>query len=110
MHLNRLGFKQDKQTTINEDNQGCIALSKYLTRTKHIDIKHHFIRDQVTANQIDLLYCASHKLAANIIQSQYQKKQFERFRSRMQVTDLAGKTYEQWTVYIRITIIGEWEY
>ena len=88
--LNSLGFKQGKPTTINEDNQGCIALSKnpkYHARTKHIDIKHHFIRDLVTANQIDLSYCASHKMVADIMTKPLPKEQFERFRNRMQVTN-----------------------
>ena len=32
-----------------EDNQGCIAMSKNTEckRVKHIDIKHHFIRDHI---------------------------------------------------------------
>ena len=41
----------DKPVTLNCDNQGAIALSKdnkFHTRTKHIDIRCHFIREAVT--------------------------------------------------------------
>ena len=36
--------------TINADNQGAIALSKdpkYYSRTKHIDVQWHFVREKV---------------------------------------------------------------
>ena len=45
-----LNFVQDKPTIVQEDNQGTIAMSKnpkYHGRTKHIYVKHHFIRDKV---------------------------------------------------------------
>ena len=86
--LQSLGFEQKKATVIQEDNQGCIALSKnpkFHARTKHIDIKHHYIRDLVTTNQIDLSYCASHKMVADVLTKPLPKEQFERFRNRMQV-------------------------
>ena len=45
--LSSLGFSQ-KPTILYEDNQGAIALSKNPkshSRTKHIDIRYHFIRE-----------------------------------------------------------------
>ena len=44
-------------TVIHSDSQGSIALSKnpeHHARSKHIDIRHHFIREQVAANHISL--------------------------------------------------------
>ena len=44
--LDDMGFKQDNAITIFEDNQGAIALAKNPThhsRTKHIDIKYHYV-------------------------------------------------------------------
>jgi len=39
-----------KPTPLYEDNQGAIALSvnnQFHTRSKHIDIKYHYVREQV---------------------------------------------------------------
>ena len=58
--LSEFGIKKTRPTTILEDNQGCIALAKNPTshaRTKHIDIRHHFIRETLEAGQIKLDYC-----------------------------------------------------
>ena len=55
-----LNIRQTKPTTIREDNQGAIAMTKNPVghkRTKHIDIKHHFIREAVSAGTIALEYC-----------------------------------------------------
>ena len=41
------------------DNQGSIALAHnpvFHARTKHIDIQHHYIRDEVAVGKIDLQY------------------------------------------------------
>ncbi|KAE9181472.1 hypothetical protein PF005_g22874 [Phytophthora fragariae] len=42
---------------IYEDNQGAMALAKnvgYQARTKHIDIRYHFIRDKVVSNEVEM--------------------------------------------------------
>lgn len=46
----------DEAVTIFEDNQGCIAMANNLEskRSKHIDIKHHFIRDHVMNGVIQI--------------------------------------------------------
>ena len=48
--LNSLEIKQSQPAKLYEDNQGSIALSKNPhnhSRTKHIDVKYHFIRETV---------------------------------------------------------------
>lgn len=55
--LAELTFTQDGPTTINADNQSAIALSKdnvNHSRSKHIDIRHHFIRECILADTISL--------------------------------------------------------
>ncbi|KAG2783085.1 hypothetical protein PC129_g24434 [Phytophthora cactorum] len=46
--------------TVNyEDNQGAMALAKnvgYQARTKHFDIRYHFIREKVASGEIELEY------------------------------------------------------
>ena len=57
--LHELGVARHPTTVIYSDSQGSIALSKnpeHHARSKHIDIRHHFIREQVAANRISLQY------------------------------------------------------
>jgi len=57
-------------STLNADNQGAIALARnpeYHTRTKHIDIEYHFIRNLVTTDQIRLQFCPSTDMIADIM-------------------------------------------
>ena len=58
-----------RETTILEDNQSTICLAKNQQvhgRTKHIDIKYHFIHDLVDAGRIKLTYCDSEDMVADI--------------------------------------------
>jgi hypothetical protein len=54
--LEDLGFSQVSTTTLHTDNLGCIALTNGTvthSRAKHIDIRHPFIREQVTNSEIN---------------------------------------------------------
>ncbi|KAG2975600.1 hypothetical protein PC128_g25950 [Phytophthora cactorum] len=54
-----IGSEQDGGTVIYEDNQGAMALTKnvgYQDRTKHIDIRIHFILEKVTSGEVELEY------------------------------------------------------
>ena len=62
--------KLAKATKIYEDNQAAISISKnhqYHGRAKHIDVKFHFVREQVTENHIELIYCKSEDMVADIL-------------------------------------------
>ncbi|KAE9286444.1 hypothetical protein PF008_g26661 [Phytophthora fragariae] len=57
--LKDIGAEQVGATVIYEDNQGAMALAKnvgYQARTKHIDIRYHFIREKVVSNEVELEY------------------------------------------------------
>ena len=69
--------KSIRETTILEDNQSTICLAKNHGRTKHIDIKYHFIRDLVEAGRIKLTYCASEDMVADMLTKGLPIKQFE---------------------------------
>ena len=48
-------------TVIKEDNQGIIAVAKNPishARTKHIDIKFHFVRETLQDELIEIVYCS----------------------------------------------------
>ena len=60
--LESIGLKQHIATTINEDNQSTISLvknPKQQTRTKHIDIKYHYVRETVERNCVNVKYCCT---------------------------------------------------
>ncbi|KAE9235367.1 Retrovirus-related Pol polyprotein from transposon TNT 1-94 [Phytophthora fragariae] len=57
--LKDIGAEQVGATVIYEDNQGAMALAKnvgYQARTKHIDIRYHFIREKVVSTEVELEY------------------------------------------------------
>jgi hypothetical protein len=54
------------------DNQGAIALAhadvgQYHSRTKHIDIRYHFIRQNIQDGFISLQYCPTEEMVADIL-------------------------------------------
>lgn len=58
--LKDLGVPVQKPVTINEDNQGAIRMAADQTkRSKHIDVRYHFIRDKMEEKFIDLKYIDS---------------------------------------------------
>ena len=75
--------KRVQETTIFEDNQSTICLAKNQHmhgRTKHVDIKYHFIRDLVEAKRVKLVYCASENMIADMLTKGLPIKQFEKLR------------------------------
>jgi hypothetical protein len=67
--LLELGFPQ-QITTIFEDNQSTIALAKnpvHHQRTKHIDVRHHFVREQVEIGSIQLEYIPTTDMIADAL-------------------------------------------
>ena len=81
-----LRVSQVKPTVIREDNQGAIAMAKNPVghkRTKHIDIKHHFVREAVDAGTITLEYCETKQMLADILTKPLPKPQFEMLRGKL---------------------------
>jgi len=49
-------------------------------RTKHIDVRHHFLRDNVEKGLISMNFCASNKQIDDIFNKALSREQFERNR------------------------------
>jgi hypothetical protein len=80
--LCELGLRQDS-VTINIDNKGAIDYAKnaqFSQRTKHINIKHHFIRDHIEKGTIILAHVASGENIADILTKSLDKGRFEKLR------------------------------
>jgi kynurenine formamidase len=58
----QLGIPYSRATTLNVDNQGTINYSINTinhSRTKHIDIQHHFVCEKLVSNEIEIQYCTT---------------------------------------------------
>jgi len=68
--LEDVGLVQEQAMRILCDNQGCIALAKNPThhsRTKHIDVQHHFIREKMENGVISMEYCPTELMLADAL-------------------------------------------
>ncbi|KAG0563116.1 hypothetical protein M758_8G005100 [Ceratodon purpureus] len=81
-----VGCVQVDATTIMCDNQGCIALAKNPThhsRTKHIDVQHHFIREKLESSEISLRYCPTEDMVADVLTKALAKERHHRLAKAM---------------------------
>jgi hypothetical protein len=84
--LTDLGVAQTGPTPIAEDNQGAIKLSLNdvnHSRTKHIDIRHHFVRERSQAGDIELVACATKDMAADMLTKGVGRRKQTAFRYDM---------------------------
>ena len=89
--LEDVGEKQGDATPILCDNQSAIAMTKnpvYHSRTKHIAIKHHFIREVVEDEEIQLKYIKTEEQVADIFTKALPKDKFHFLREMMGVQQM----------------------
>ncbi|KAK3876705.1 hypothetical protein Pcinc_018517 [Petrolisthes cinctipes] len=69
-----------------EDNQSTIAMSKnpqFHGKTKHIDIKFHYVLEKCNENVIQLVYCPTNDMIADIFTKGLNKDKFKRLREML---------------------------
>ena len=54
-------------------------------RSKHIEIKYHYIRDMVQRGAVKLLYVATEEHIADVLTKPLARRKFEYFRERLGV-------------------------
>lgn len=77
--IRELGVDADK-LKLSSDNLGAQMLASNLvfhTRTKHIDIRHHFVRDIVETGSVRLEYLASEEMPADVLTKALSKPKHE---------------------------------
>ena len=82
--LSDMLFCTKEPVTIFADNQGAISLSKnpvHHQRSKHIDIRFHFIRDEVQKGSVEIFYVPSEDNMADIFTKPASKFKFSKFSS-----------------------------
>ena len=84
--LSGLEVAELEPTTIMEDNQGTIAIAKNPvahSRTKHIDIRYHYVREAVQEGAVSLEYCPTEDMTADLLTKPLPRGRFEALRSAM---------------------------
>uniref|UniRef100_A0AAV1VAR2 Reverse transcriptase Ty1/copia-type domain-containing protein n=1 Tax=Peronospora matthiolae TaxID=2874970 RepID=A0AAV1VAR2_9STRA len=92
--LGELGeMTSDEAIKMYEDNQGSIALAKnpeFHKRTKHIDIRYHFVREKVESGEVVLEYCPTQDMLADMMTKPIAAVQFENIRDRLGIQGAAA--------------------
>jgi hypothetical protein len=71
---------------INGDNQGAISLVKnpiISNRSKHIDVKHHFVREKYVAKSINVSHVGTDRNVADLFTKPITKNKLIRFRKML---------------------------
>lgn len=69
-----------------EDNQSAIRVSKnpeFHKRLKHVDIKHHFVKEKIKENVINVTYVNTNQQVADILTKPLGKVQFIKLRNSL---------------------------
>lgn len=68
-----------------EDNQSCVHISNTLEtkRTKHIDVKFHFVKDLVSKGKFLLKYVPTEHQTADVLTKALNVVKFTKFRKDM---------------------------
>ena len=78
-------------TIVYEDNQSAIAMAQstqFHGRAKHIDIRYRFVREQVIAGTIELKYCRSDLMVADMLTKGLPCPSFEKLRTIAGITSI----------------------
>jgi hypothetical protein len=75
-------------TLIHCDNQSCVKLSEnpiFHDKSKHIEIKYHYIRDMVQREAVELQYISTDAQIADILTKPLSRVKYEYFRDKLGV-------------------------
>ena len=75
------------------DAQGALDLAtnaRFSQKTKHIDIRHHFIRDHINTKDIELKHIPTIEMTADILTKPLERPAFELLRSKLSIISLTN--------------------
>ena len=90
--LQDLHQQQIDPTVIQEDNQAAIVFTQNPQshgKMKHIDIKYHFVREKVQDNTVQLHYCPTSDMVADVLTKGLSSEKFSRLRQLSGVRDMS---------------------
>ncbi|CAM8944652.1 unnamed protein product [Rhodiola kirilowii] len=78
-----IGCKYTRGITIYCDNSSTIKLSKnsVMHRSRHIDVRFHFLREKVQDGVIEMVYCGTKEQIADVMTKPLSIELFEKFRA-----------------------------
>ena len=85
--LHGLGLKSNTISKIYEDNEGCKLLSEHPVhhqRTKHIDIRHHFIRYHIQNKEVEIKSISTNYMIADMLTKSLNRVKFN------EIVEMAG--------------------
>ena len=75
---------------IHYDNQSCVQMSVnhvFQNKSKHIEIRYHFIRDMVQKGAVELQYVSTFDQTADVLTKPLPRMEFEYFHRRLGVEE-----------------------
>ena len=81
-----LGVQDQGPISINVDNDAAMMFPQsvmFHARSKHIDIRYHFVRERVASNEVKLNHCASEDNLADIFTKPLLRPLFEKLRNQI---------------------------
>ena len=82
-----LGFPQSEPAYLYLDNKSAIDLaensSQFHPRSKHIDIRYHFIAEKVKSGAIKVMWCPTDSMTADILTKPLPREKFTKFIGEM---------------------------
>ena len=87
--LGELGCSNETPTDLFSDNQSAMALAKnpvYHARAKHIDIRHHFVREAIQDKIIWVQYIPTTEMTADSLTKALGREKHEKCTTRMGMT------------------------
>ena len=88
-----MGMHVDRGVVIYCDNLSSIQLARnpvFHARTKHIEVHYHFVREQVLAGDIDLVYVGTEEQVADIFTKALGAEKLRRFRTMLGLLEMSS--------------------
>ena len=88
-----IGFDPEHELSIKCDNKQTIDLltneeSRFKTKLRHIDIHHHWLRQEVQANRVNIEWCPTAKMPADGFTKQLTRQKHKEFVRMLGLADL----------------------
>lgn len=86
-----LHWSGNETALIYEDNQSVLKIivdEKLSSRTKHIDTKIHFVKDYVEKRNVNIQYCPTEEMLADLFTKGLAKAKFEMFRKQCNLVNI----------------------
>jgi hypothetical protein len=95
--LCELGITNDSPSLLHMDNRGAVSLTRGAgdsNRTKHIDIRYHFIRSHVECKRIRVQYLPTDEMTADILTKNLGRTKHDYFVGRLGLVSRSSGSYD----------------